>query len=88
LPAEYVQRRYGVVMHGVGLCDEYPSILYREDKAGAHDGVFEPGMVLCVESLICSENGGEGIKLENQVLITETGIEQLDRFPMALAPEV
>jgi Xaa-Pro aminopeptidase len=88
LPAEYLARRYGVVMHGVGLCDEYPSVHYREDKARAHDGVFEPGMVLCVESLICSENGGEGIKLENQVLITETGVEQLDRFPMDLVPEV
>jgi Xaa-Pro aminopeptidase len=88
LPAKFVERRYGVVMHGVGLCDEYPSILYREDKAGAHDGVFEPGMVLCVESLICSVNGGEGIKLENQVVFTETGVEQLDRFPMDLVPEV
>ncbi|MEZ5773538.1 MAG: Xaa-Pro peptidase family protein [Hyphomicrobiaceae bacterium] len=88
LPEDCKARRYGVVMHGVGLCDEYPSILYREDKAIAHDGVFEPGMVLCVESLICPVGGKEGVKLENQLLITETGVERLDNFSMELTPEV
>ena len=87
LPPDYVDRRYGVVMHGAGLCDEYPSILYREDKAAAHDSVFEPGMVLCVESYVGSRLGGEGVKLENQLLITTTGVEQLDRFTMALQPD-
>jgi Xaa-Pro aminopeptidase len=43
-------------------------------------GVFEPGMVVCVESLI-AEAGSESIKLETQVLITETGAERLDSFP-------
>jgi Xaa-Pro aminopeptidase len=92
LPDEYLKGRYGVVMHGVGLCDEYPSILYRENKASALDGVFEPGMVICIESYVGSERdagrGGEGVKLENQVLITETGIEVLDKFPMDLQPEI
>ena len=37
-------------------------------------------MVLCVESLI-AEAGSESIKLETQVLITETGSERLDSFP-------
>jgi Xaa-Pro dipeptidase len=37
-------------------------------------------MVVCVESLV-SEAGCESIKLETQVLITETGPERLDRFP-------
>ncbi len=88
LPDDYLDGRYGVVMHGVGLCDEYPSILYRENKLDAHDGVFEPGMVLCVESYVGSRHGGEGVKLENQVLITEAGVEVLDKFPMELQPEL
>lgn len=37
-------------------------------------------MVLNVESLI-AEEGSESIKLETQVLITETGAERLDTFP-------
>ena len=47
-----------VVMHGVGLCDEYPSIRYREDwDSYGYDGVFEPGMTICVE-VYCGEKGG------------------------------
>lgn len=38
-------------------------------------------MTLCVESFIGEEHQGEGVKLEQQVLITETGVELLSRFP-------
>lgn len=38
-------------------------------------------MTLCVESYIGAEGGTEGVKLEQQVLITETGVELLSRFP-------
>ena len=44
-------------------------------------GHFEPGQVVCVESLI-AEQGSESIKLETQVLVTETGTERLDSFPL------
>ena len=43
-------------------------------------------MTLCVEALMCSEQGGEGVKLEVQVALTETGCERLDRFPLELVP--
>ena len=33
------------------------------------------------------ERGEEGVKLEVQVLLTETGCERLDRFPLDLVPE-
>ena len=84
LPERFVANRYGVVMHGVGLCDEYPAIRYREDEeAYGYDGVFEPGMTICVE-VYCGEKGGrEGVKLEDQVLITEDGYENLTRYPFA-----
>lgn len=88
LPSDCLARRYGVVGHGVGLCDEYPSLNYRESKSEAADGVFEPGMVICLESLICPDGAREGVKLETQVVLTETNIERLDRFPMALVPEI
>ena len=85
---DHVARRYGVAAHGVGLCDEYPTIHHPIDKATAHDGLLEPGMVLCVEALMCSERGGEGVKLEVQVALTETGWERLDRFPLELVPSL
>ncbi|HUF85910.1 MAG TPA: dimethylsulfonioproprionate lyase DddP [Thermohalobaculum sp.] len=82
LTPEFVGQRYGVKMHGVGLCDEWPSVKYPEDwREGAFDYALEPGMMLCVEALIATEGGGFSIKLEDQVLITETGVENLTAYP-------
>ena len=70
-------------MHGVGLCDEFPTIYYREDYAPeGYDGVIQPGMVMCVEALIGAQGGKECVKLEEQVLITENGNEQLTSYPL------
>lgn len=46
-----------------------------------YDGVVEPGMTLCVESYIGAEGGRQGVKLEEQVLVTDRGIEQLSKYP-------
>ena len=82
LPEEFRAQRYGVMMHGVGLCDEYPSIRYPEDlECHGYDGVLEPGMALCVEAYVGAVGGKEGVKLEDQVIITEDGFENLTRYP-------
>ena len=38
-------------------------------------------MTVCVESYIGEVGGDEGVKLEQQVLITESGHELLSTFP-------
>lgn len=82
LPDDCIANRYSVVAHGVGLCDEYPSIVYTQDwGSGGYDGIIEPGMTLCIESLVGQENGRECVKLEEQVLITDTGVEFLSSYP-------
>lgn len=82
LPPEFRAQRYGVMMHEVGLCDEYPSIRYPEDLEGhGYDGVLEPGMALCVEAYVGAVGGKEGVKLEDQVIITEDGFENLTNYP-------
>jgi Xaa-Pro aminopeptidase len=43
-----------------------------------YDGTLEAGMVLTVESFVGRRDGGEGVKLEIQVLVTENGPERLD----------
>jgi Xaa-Pro aminopeptidase len=43
--------------------------------------VLEPGMMLCVEALVGAEDGDFCIKLEDQVLITEDGYENLTSYP-------
>jgi Xaa-Pro aminopeptidase len=82
-PEEFASSRYPSLMHGVGLADEYPSIKHWADfDIKGYDGVLEAGTTLCVESLIGVEGGKEGVKLEEQVLITEDGIEQLSSYPL------
>jgi Xaa-Pro dipeptidase len=82
LPERYRANRYSTIAHGVGLCDEYPAIYYPEDAAETgYDGVLEAGMTICVESYIGEQGGAEGVKLEEQVLVTATGSEVLSRYP-------
>ncbi len=82
LDDKFWQQKYGCLMHGVGLCDEWPLVAY-PDKAvdGAFDYALEPGMVLCVEALVGEVGGEFSIKLEDQVLITEDGYENLTTYP-------
>ena len=83
LGEEFVAQRYGVAMHGVGLCDEYPAIRYPQDwERDGYDGVFKEGMVMCVEALAAPVGGREAVKLEEQVLITADGFEQLSTYPL------
>ncbi len=82
-PPDCFPTRYGVLYHGVGLADEYPTLPHASDwTEDTPDGVLEPGMVLCVESYIGRLGGQEGVKIEEQVLITRTGCEQLSRYPL------
>ena len=82
LDERFRHQRYGVIYHGVGLCDEYPSIRYPEDvESVGYDGVLEVGQCLCVEVYVGEVGGPCGIKLEDQVVITETGFENLTKFP-------
>ena len=81
-PKGYEANRYSVVAHGVGMCDEYPAIYHLQDwDASGYDGLIEENMVLCIESYIGAEGGREGVKLEEQVLVTEGGVEILTKFP-------
>ena len=83
LSDEFVDQRYGVAMHGVGLCDEYPAIRYPQDwDEKGYDGVLKEGMVMCVEALASPAGGRESVKLEEQVLITASGCDQLSRYPL------
>ena len=82
LPPDMQKQKYSCLMHGVGLCDEWPLIAYPDAAVkGAFDHVLEPGMTLCVEVLASPEGGDFSIKLEDQVLITEDGYENLTHYP-------
>ena len=81
-PAPYYDYRYYLLAHGVGMTGEYPYLEHRGDRGvGSYDGVIEPGMTLSVESYVGDPHSGQGVKLEDQVLITEHGVELMTRFP-------
>ena len=82
LPEEYRQQCYSVMMHGAGLCDEYPAIYYPEQlESSGYDGIVEAGMVFCVEAYVGAVGGINGVKLEEQVVVTDTGFEQMSNYP-------
>lgn len=74
-------RHYTSLYHGVGLCDEYPSIMYPHEIREGDDNTVQVGMMLCVESYIGRRDGGEGVKFEEQVIVRENGAELLSNYP-------
>ena len=81
LPEEYYPNRYSVMVHGIGLCDEWPAIRYPTD-GGERNGVFQKNMTITVESYIGKVGGKEGVKLEQQYLIGENGLELMSHHPL------
>ncbi|VWC60679.1 peptidase M24 [Burkholderia lata] len=78
IPAPFVKNRYCCLAHGIGMVDEYPSVAHQVDwDSAGYDGRFEVGMTVCVESYIGEEGGREGVKLEQQVVLTEHGCVSL-----------
>ena len=76
-PARYHAQRYPFIAHGSGLADEYPIIAFRDH----HEGEIEAGMVFSVEAYVGAEGDDEGLKLEEQVLVTSAGVELLSHAP-------
>ncbi len=85
IPAEFSKSKYSSLIHGVGLADEYPNIKHVDKlEQGGYEGVIEENMTLCVESYIGSEQSGEGVKLEEQVLVTRDGAKLMTSYPMEM----
>lgn len=82
MPEKYLPQRYSKIAHGAGVGFEYPNIPYREDwDSYGFDGMIEKDMVFCIESYIGEPDGSQGVKLEQQVLVTDCGVEVLSDFP-------
>ncbi|UZE26077.1 Xaa-Pro peptidase family protein [Pseudomonas sp. B21-056] len=82
IPPEYHANRYYLSAHGCGMTGEYPYLYHHADyPASGYDGEIQPGMTLCVESYMGADGGNEGVKLEQQLLVTETGTQLLSMFP-------
>jgi Xaa-Pro aminopeptidase len=83
MPAKYEPQQYLGLAHGVGLADEHPvAVPAKYVHRGTMETVLSPGMTLSIESYVGEVGGADGVKLEEQVLITETGCETLSSYPL------
>lgn len=82
IPGRFEELEVGVVVHGIGMCNEYPQVapLKWFNQTG-YEGVFQAGMTVSVESYIGERGAKEGVKLEEMVRITEDGCELVATFP-------
>jgi Xaa-Pro dipeptidase len=78
LPNEYFDQRYQFIVHGSGLADEFPTIVWSDN----HEGEVQPGMVFSLEAYIGEAGGDEGVKYEEQIIVHEDGNEILSTAPL------
>jgi len=64
--------------HGVGL-SQYEMPVINRQWSLKHPQEFKPGMVIAIESR--EGENGQGVRLENMVIVTDQGAEIIDRFP-------
>ena len=79
LPENCYDNHYPCQVHGIGMCDEWPFIAYpnKDYSNGDFSGMFEENMVIAIESYIGEVGGKEGVKLEDEYLITKNGLNLL-----------
>ena len=83
MPEKFEPQQYLGLIHGVGLGDEHPvAVPAKFAYRGVMDTVLQPGMTVSIESYVGEVGGLEGVKLEEQVLITEAGPEALSTYPI------
>lgn len=82
IPEEFQENAYPCIVHGVGMCDEFPKIDPIHRRINTYDGEVRVGMVLCIESYMGAVGERDGVKLEQQVLVTEEGYEMLSTYPL------
>jgi Xaa-Pro dipeptidase len=81
LPEPYRAQRYEVMAHQAGLEDEGPSIAYPEDDQPNGDRVLKAGSVVCLEVYAGRLGAPDGVKLEEQVLVTDGPPQVLVPYP-------
>jgi Xaa-Pro aminopeptidase len=82
VPDAYHQQGYSCMIHGSGYDDEPPYIPYQfQHGALIPRGAIRENMVLSVEFYAGKVGGMSGVKLEEQILITNSGAALMSHFP-------
>jgi Xaa-Pro aminopeptidase len=71
--------------HGIGLTlHDRPMIFYSHREVGIPPHTLKAGMVMAFETYTGKKGGRDGVRIEDMVLVTETGYELLSLFPQEL----
>ena len=85
LPDAYAAQRYPTMVHQAGLEDEGPGIPYPDDTRGPRRIMpkreLKENMVLCLECYAGKAGAPFGVKLEDQVLVTNDGARLICAYP-------
>jgi Xaa-Pro aminopeptidase len=81
----YVAQRYECMIHGIGLEEENPSVCHPQDAQSNGDTLLEAGTVLVVECYMGEVGGDHGVKLGEQIVVTEEGSRVLVPYPWSTA---
>jgi Xaa-Pro aminopeptidase len=85
LPEAYAAQRYPTMVHQAGLEDEGPGIPYPDDNRGPRRIMpkreLKENMVLCLECYAGRPGAPFGVKLEDQVLVTNDGPRLVCAYP-------
>jgi Xaa-Pro aminopeptidase len=85
LPDRYLPQRYECMIHGIGLEEESPSVAYPGDPQPNPDRVLEEDMVLVVEVYVGEVGRRDGVKLGDQIVVSENGPTNLAPYPCCAA---
>jgi Xaa-Pro aminopeptidase len=83
LAEKYMPQRYECMVHGIGLEEESPSICYPVDRQSNGDRVIREDMTLVIELYAGEAGGDHGVKLGDQVHVTEDGVRVLAPYPFS-----
>jgi Xaa-Pro aminopeptidase len=81
IPERFLAQRYEVMLHGVGLEEESPSVCAPIDPQPNGDRMIRPDMTLVVECYFGEVGADHGVKLGEEILVTDEGAEILAPYP-------
>jgi Xaa-Pro aminopeptidase len=81
IPERFVDQRYECMVHGIGLEEENPSVCHPQDAQSNPGTLLEPGTALVVECYMGKVGGDHGVKLGDQIIVTEDGCRTVVPYP-------
>jgi Xaa-Pro aminopeptidase len=85
IPDRFVAQRYECMVHGIGLEEENPSVCHPQDAQSNAATLLEPGTTLVVECYMGDVGADHGVKLGDQIVVTEDGCRALVPYPWSRA---